>query len=407
MKFKRLDRITINGEFCYLLAFVLYYSAMFYETTMFVHSYPTAMTSMMRYAALMILLVKIVVWDRFSYQSLVGLVVLFALAVLSYWQSTYIAVLAAIEFVVAAKNVSFDKVLKVTIVVGASFTVFAMIASQVGIIEDLVYGRGVGSDVIRHSFGSVYTTNFSSHIFYFVLAHFYLKRGRLSFFNVLVYLGIALFLQVFCNTRLNIVLILLILVAAALYPMICRYQKQPIVRWILTASVPLGAAAIIAVCGAYNPKNPLMAALNGMLSRRLQYSKNFLDTYEITLFGQYVEQHGNGGTTETISQRALEYSYIDISYLRILFMYGIVVLVVLCVAYTVFCHKRLKKNDVLLPLCILFVAVSSMIDQHLIDFAYNPFLYFFTMKLYTPEFGMEREKLHSLTQRQVRFTLVP
>lgn len=405
MKLKRLDRVTVNGEFCYLLAFVLYYGAMFYDTTMFVHSYPTAVTDGMRLAALMLLLMKMVVWDRFSPQSLAGMAVLVVLAVLSYWQSTYIAVLAAIAFVVAAKEVSFDKVLKATILVGVSFTIVAMLASQVGIIEDLVYRRGDGSDVVRHSFGSVYTTNFASHIFYFLLAHFYLKRGRLSFCNVLVYLGVALFLQVFCNTRLNIVLILLILAAAALYPMICRYQKQPLVRWMLTASVPLGAAAAIGVCAAYNPKNPLMAALNGMLSRRLQYSRKVLDRYEITLFGQYVEQHGNGGTTETISQRVLEYSYIDISYLRILFMYGIAVLVVLCVGYMIFCHRRLKQNDVLLPLCILFVAVSSMIDQHLIDFSYNPFLYFFAMKLYTPEPDGARASVPA--GRPVRLTLAP
>ena len=128
-----------------------------------------------------------------------------------------------------------------------------------------------------------------------------------------------------------------------------------------------------------------MVKLNNLLSRRLQYGSVYLKEYKYSLFGSYIEQHGNGGTVEKLSQRGISsYTYIDISYMRIMFMFGILALLIVCVIHVIYCYKRIKKGDFLWPVCIALIAISAMIDQHLIDFAYNPFIFSFWLYFTRP-----------------------
>ena len=67
------------------------------------------------------------------------------------------------------------------------------------------------------------------------------------------------------------------------------------------------------------------------------------------------------------------YFFIDCSYLFILLRYGILFLGIVFVVYGIICYKCWE--DTALMLAILLLAVSSAIDQHLLEEAYNPFGY--------------------------------
>ena len=93
-------------------------------------------------------------------------------------------------------------------------TAVAFISSKIGIISDLTYMRTNGT--YRHAFGSVYPTNFAAHIFYFILADFYLCRGVLKVKRVLAYIVVVGLLEMFCNVRLTEMMILITIVSAFL-----------------------------------------------------------------------------------------------------------------------------------------------------------------------------------------------
>ncbi len=264
-------------------------------------------------------------------------------------------------------------------------TAVAFISSKIGIISDLTYMRTNGT--YRHAFGSVYPTNFAAHIFYFILADFYLCRGVLKVKRVLAYIVVVGLLEMFCNVRLTEMMILITIVSAFF---IKQFNKKGKIFWaekiLIIYSIPLCAALSTGLCAFYTSSSALMVKLNNLLSRRLQYGSVYLKEYKYSLFGSYIEQHGNGGTVEKLSQRGISsYTYIDISYMRIMFMFGILALLIVCVIHVIYCYKRIKKGDFLWPVCIALIAISAMIDQHLIDFAYNPFIFSFLAVLYTPK----------------------
>lgn len=97
--------------------------------------------------------------------------------------------------------------------------------------------------------------------------------------------------------------------------------------------------------------------------------KSGLKQFGLSLFGKDVPMEGMGGSL----QHTKPYFFIDCSYLFVLLRYGVLFLGIVFVIYGVTCYKR--REDTALMLTILLLAVSSAIDQHLLEEAYNPFGY--------------------------------
>ena len=101
------------------------------------------------------------------------------------WHSSVVTLLTTgyihpfvwVLFLAGSRDVPIKKILEVYLVITGAGMILAYGASMLGVIENLqyvTYGRG-----IRNSFGIVYTTDFSAHIFYMMVIGFYLLGERL------------------------------------------------------------------------------------------------------------------------------------------------------------------------------------------------------------------------------------
>ena len=97
--------------------------------------------------------------------------------------------------------------------------------------------------------------------------------------------------------------------------------------------------------------------------------KRGLKQFGLSLFGKDVPMEGMGGSLK----HTKPYFFIDCSYLFILLRYGVLFLGIVFIIYGAICYKY--REDTALMLAILLLAVSSAIDQHLLEDAYNPFAY--------------------------------
>lgn len=83
--------------------------------------------------------------------------------------------------IVGAKNVSFNKLLKLYLVIAVTLMVVAFSASQYGLIEDLQFVTLRGEEFfVRHSYGIQYPTDFAAHLFYIVLVIAVLYKDKLK-----------------------------------------------------------------------------------------------------------------------------------------------------------------------------------------------------------------------------------
>ncbi|HBI63472.1 MAG TPA: hypothetical protein DDY31_20050, partial [Lachnospiraceae bacterium] len=134
-------------------------------------------------------------------------------------------------------------------------------------------------------------------------------------------------------------------------------------------SLPVIGLAMYLLTSAYREEDEFLEAINLSMSGRLMLGKKGLKQFGLSLFGKDVPMEGMGGSL----WHAKPYFFIDCSYLFILLRYGILFLGIVFIIYGAICYKR--REDTALMFTILLLAISSAIDHHLLEEAYNPFGY--------------------------------
>ena len=119
----------------------------------------------------------------------------------------------------------------------------------------------------------------------------------------------------------------------------------------------------------YNINIKWMVSLNNLLSERLRFGKMGLQNIGITLFGKSVIWKTD----------AINYNYIDSSYINIGICYGILVLLIVVLTFTLI--LRGEDNSILsLVLCLW--AVKAFFDPQLFLIWFNPFMFLIGKKLF-------------------------
>ena len=101
--------------------------------------------------------------------------------------------------------------------------------------------------------------------------------------------------------------------------------------------------------------------INGALSGRLTHEQTLFQHIPINFTGRYIYQPGGGGGF-----------FIDASFFRILWMYGIPMLLIAIVLFFML-NNRFLKNLNYLPIELAFIIffISAGIDQHFLDASFN------------------------------------
>ena len=246
-----------------------------------------------------------------------------------------------------------------------------MVLAKLGLIENLVFWRFDGMmGNRRESFGFGYPTDFASHLFFVMLLHFYRRNGKLRGYDYLAFIAVALFVNKFCDARLTVVSIILLILVSFMYPIITK-NNRTVWNILLCWGAPLCAAFSWLLILLYKFGSGLAVSIDRLMSYRLSITNNMLAKYGIKLFGQYFSQHGYGGG---ISETQVTYSYVDMSFVRIVMMFGIVFFVILMILTVIKMRYFIRTKDYLLPLIMLVVSICSIADQHFFDFSYNVFL---------------------------------
>ena len=111
----------------------------------------------------------------------------------------------------------------------------------------------------------------------------------------------------------------------------------------------------------YTPNNVILRKLDNLLSTRLYFGNLAFKNYNVDLLGQYIYQVGNGGIHHS---PITNYFFIDVSYVRILMMQGLVAFIyslfLICKNSSNFIENKLYFYEFML----LMVVLSAAIDHH-------------------------------------------
>ena len=318
--------------------------------------------------------IKIMCFDSYSIKDIILIVIMGVCAGAAFICSGYFEVLIWVLLLAGSKDIPFEKILKVYVVIASMVMIFAFSAAMLDVIENLRYvtdGRG-----IRNSFGANYPTAFGAHIFFIVLTFFYLKGENLRTYHFYITFLIGILIQFFCSARSDAGCIMMISIIFGIGSKVksaqwggYRIRKIWDDTWknygryvmVLIAGICIFTTVI------YNSVNAIWKNLDSTLEARLRLGKKGLEEYGIKIFGQRIDMVGYGGTTTAPEN----YFYLDSSYINILLLWGVILFLMVILLY--FYISKKNQSDLYFQYAIALIALASVMEPNLMDFGYNPF----------------------------------
>ncbi|WP_208421995.1 hypothetical protein [Latilactobacillus fragifolii] len=350
----------------YYISFSIYIGYQFLISTTIEFNNTSSLKLIIYLLCTSLILFKMMFFDKLTvslltYGTLFIIVTIFA----SYVAKNNLYILAM--FMIGAYNVPIRGIIRIYVIEMTVLLLVTGLLSYKGTIPNYTYLRGLKT---RNSFGTKYPTDFAAHVFYVLLGYIYLIKGKVNLFVFSIYMILGYTVLKLTDARLDAILIFVIGIIFYLYNLLDKEYINPIID--KTYLAPLLGAVIANTITYYYKSSPILVTLDKLLSGRLYYGNMAFNEYPVRLFGNYIEQHGWGGTGRL--DMLFKYFFIDSSFVNSLLSFGIVFTVYLIILLTV----SLKKVDIeykkIFLLCFLCVTMSSMIDQHFLELFYNPFI---------------------------------
>ena len=372
-KLKSIENVSLKGEEIFLFMFVITLISSFLVNTTFAQFIPVKVFNRINYFTMFVLALKIYILDHYDWERIFVITAILLLVIYSWRKTTYINVMVMVTYMLAAKDVDFNKVIKYYFATNLILIVGITLYSLMGIIKNLSYSR---NGIIRFALGIDYPTDYAAYVFYLILAFSYLNYRKLNLKSYFLYAIIAIILNIVTNARLDFILILLtipvfvIARSAENGNIYSRYFASS--YWSQILILPY---VYFLLTYYYSPNNHLFLKLNNLLSGRLWYGHEALVKYPIKLLSQNVYEHGWGGVQglKLFKQAQEKYFFIDSSFIRLLIIYGIIITFLIITIMLLISLKETINHSYLMPAIILLISVSSLIDQHMLEITYNPF----------------------------------
>ncbi|NME34726.1 hypothetical protein HF864_08155 [Lactobacillus sp. MRS-253-APC-2B] len=384
-KFNEIGNFKIDGQIIYEIAFAFEFVVAFLITSTYTDYFSNHMLHILMFVGLALVLLKIFLFDDLTPKWLIidGLALL--LLLLTWRTSKEFSLFSMGIFVLGARNVNFKRIIKIYLYIGLLLLAFVVLSAMAGLIRNLVYRRDM-TNIVRQSFGIAYPTDFAAHVLYLILAYAYLKFGKIKWYDYVVFLAAAGFLVKFSDARLSAYAIILAIPVLWIGQ---RAQKDHLLSRFIASfywAVPIVSAYLVIIASYFfRPSNHFLNKINNASSGRLYLGHEAISKYGFSMFGKQIVEHGWGGANGLkMSQNSpANYFFVDSSFLRMTILYGIIMAIIILLAMTKISWNSFQKENFALASIIVIVSVSAMVEQRLLDLAYDPFLIALLANVYT------------------------
>ena len=369
------DEVQSPTENLYFIGLVLYMLRYLdYETRWEIPGMLSFAMLLLSFALLTIQLLQ--AFQRYSSREVPVVVFAFLVTLVAGFNSDMLEpLLGTFLLVCGAKGIEFRKIAKVFLVVGGTFCAVTVIASLMGVIENLTdkidgERESLVTNFQRQCLGYGWSTNMANHVFFIILTYFFWVNRLLKFKEIIIFLALTLWVLGRTDSRLSTACIVLLLVFSVLYRL-RLFQRIVLSRpmaLLFVVTIPFFAVISYYVTAAYDSKSLEWMVADALLSGRLRIGQEALDSAGVSFLGQVFVMFSSARSD------GANYNYVDCSYLQLLIIYGFVYTVLIISAYMVIVRQALRRGDILLVIAVITAAISGLIAQHFIEIYMNPFL---------------------------------
>lgn len=405
IKYASKESISQFLENLYLIVLLVYFIRLFLDTALLNMPWPEYAYNIMRASVICIAFLKVGYSDKYRGKRLFICVCVSALFLLSWMSTWYLFLFELAILLIGAVDIPYKKILKVYVWCAIIIMGLAMLGSLTGAVRDLTY---VKDKTYRHSFGICYPTDFAAHGIYLLLSIWVVYENIPVMIGIIAMLLFAAFQYRYCYTECSEIVAVLSAVGMAYVWLVSRIRdKKSLIAkftWcidqLLTVFMGICAGIIIWMSFKCSDEYPLLQKIDSIISGRLTLAQRAFHEYGIKYFGTAFDMVGFG--SETI--RRSGYNFVDSSFCLILVRYGMAVLAAVLVIYFLVERKALRSGKRKLMVAFALISIHSVIEHHLLELAYNPFLLLAFADI-SPESDGQVQAKKKITRNQIGYCI--
>ena len=392
-------------EKVYLTVAALYIIRVFCDTALLSLPWPITFFPVVRIIAIGVVLFKLICLEPCNRKNIFSGIVVAGIFTLSFVATGYEFLFDLAILLIGAVDIPYKKILKVYVWCAIIIMGLAMLGSLTGAVRDLTY---VKDKTYRHSFGICYPTDFAAHGIYLLLSIWVLYENIPVIISIIAMLLFAAFQYRYCYTECSEIVAVLSAVGMTYVWLVSRIKdKKSLIAkftWcidqLLTVFMGICAGVIIWMSIKCSDEYPLLKQINVLISGRLSLAQSAFNEYGIKYFGTAFDMVGFG--SETV--RRSGYNFVDSSFCLILVRYGMAVLAAVLVIYFLVERKALRSGKRKLMVAFALISIHSVIEQHLLELAYNPFLLLAFADI-SPESDGQVQAKKKITRNQIGYCI--
>ena len=358
-------------ELWFFITYTCYIILTMYGTTMFMeHLQVSSVAYTLCRFGLLLSLSGLIITNSLKYtkKKLTAILVLGTLIIYIACTTQYTILIDTYLLCICASEISISKICKVYCCTAGLFGVITVLASAVGIIQNLTFT--VDSHV-RNSFGFIYPTDFAAHCFYFWLAYMGIKKRSFKFKELIISICISIFLYFACYAKLNAVLFCVGGILFWITDKNFKWLYQKMIKKIIIYVFPILFLASV-LSAVFYTDNFIWTNLDNLFTHRLSSGHDAYMQYGLSVFGQYIKQQGYGWSVGGFDAD-FGYFFIDNGYLKLLLCYGVLLAVVVTVSSVIVMKRFYQRRNHNMILILLLIAISNFIDGRFLEIAYSSY----------------------------------
>lgn len=318
------------------------------------------------------IIIKIIYNERNKYDIAVFALTL-GLSLIIWFNSRDNIIVDTFLLIYFGRNIDFKKIIKVTYKTEIVVISIIILSSLLGIINNRIWFRYGDSLNPRYGMGFTYATFLANYFFHIVLMYIYCRKNKFKIIDASIIFVLNLIIYNLTDTKAVFYLVIMIIGVTLCYSYFNMTKINLIERVVFKYIFIVSAIISIFSSLFYNSNNKIFNILNKALSGRLELGHRAINNYGFSLFGKNIEWLiGKEGIDRPVGS---VYNYVDSSYLNLALTYGILLLLIICIGFTLVNVRAIKNNDKYLCLALFFLAVHSITDPQLIEIKYDPFLF--------------------------------
>lgn len=343
-----------------------------------------AVNDVMAVSVLVLLSIQIVLLQRYNLKEIAIVLLMTLFIAYATVQSGHKTMMSTWIFIVATKNIDFDKLMKLAYYAQIIFTCVVIYLFLIGYIKEITLYR---DSILRHSLGFSHPNQLGVRIFQLIVCRCYNRRKNISFYDAIICALSAYFIHVVCDSKtayyMLILLTLMLIIHIIIKMTSGKFDK--VISYTIIVSVLANLISII--LSFINVRQyRYLNMIDKFISRRFSHCHRTLRYYGLSLWGKdiqmTVKRHIVGG---------IYHFWLDNAYMAILLRYGIVVFIAFSMLYIIALVYAKKHGQYMLAIILCLYSIYGIMENNFFYMSQNIFLLALAMPIYGK--GLEEEKL--------------